>query len=250
MSTPRFHCPAIRAGLVELPPAEAQHALRSLRLRPGDAVELFDGAGLTAAGVLQPNTEPSAGGKRQRGAAARVAVEAVRHTPPPARRLTLLTAACKGDRLDFLIEKSTELDVWRIELCQFERSVVRVGAGHADGLARRAIEACKQCGRAWAPQIGAGRSLAAALEDWRRDDAAAALLVADPSDDAIGFSKWLRDAQASERAAIVIGPEGGVAPAESVRLNELGAIRVRLGPHVLRVETAALAAAACFAAVQ
>lgn len=76
-------------------------------------------------------------------------------TPPP-RSLTLIVAGCKGPRLRWMVEKCTELGVSELCLAEFERSVVRVSEGHAQKLRTTAIEACKQCGRAWLPEIRCG----------------------------------------------------------------------------------------------
>jgi hypothetical protein len=79
------------------------------------------------------------------------------------RTLTLLVAACKGPRLDFLVEKCTELGVTRLVLTEFTRGVVHIGRRHAEKLRRTAIAAGKQCGRSWLPEIEAEMDLPAAL---------------------------------------------------------------------------------------
>jgi len=242
-----FYCPALRPGLVELDDDQARHAGHSLRLRSGDKLTLFDGHGQVAAGTVQPETigpEP----KRRRGGRLptprRVRVDAVTQVPPPPRSLTLVVAACKGGRLDWLVEKCTELGVTTICLCDFERSVVHVGAQHIERLRRVAIEACKQCRRAWLPQL----RIAASLHEACRSSAARRLLAAHPDPAVPKLGEYLQtEGQLEGRLAVVIGPEGGLSPPELEHLTGAGAQLVRLGEHILRVETAAMVVAAVWA---
>jgi 16S rRNA (uracil1498-N3)-methyltransferase len=236
MREPWIYCPTLQVGQLALDDAEARHALRSLRLRPGDRVTVFDGCGRLGSGVIQTG--------RAGGGQAAVLVESEQGVPPPARTLTLIVAACKGPRLEWLAEKCTELGVSRLLLTEFERSVVHTGPQHVTRLRRTAIEACKQCRRAWLPQIEAGLSLADAVVA----AADAALLVAHPTADAPRLATWLnQQASALSHVATVVGPEGGLSPAELDRLRSAGGQLVRIAEHILRVETAALAVAATWA---
>jgi 16S rRNA (uracil1498-N3)-methyltransferase len=251
MQPPWLYCPQLAAGAVALDESEARHARLSLRLKPGDAVALFDGRWGVAHGKLaedaagEARPSPAARSVRKHGLRTIVVVERIESIPPPARRLTLIVAACKGPRLDFLVEKCTELGATRLVFAEFERSVVRLGSTHVEKLRRTAIEACKQCGRAWLPEIEASLTLADAVK--HRADAA--LLIAHPAADAAPLGTWLQQhREAAGDIAVVIGPEGGLAPDELHSLLAAGAQPVRLGEHVLRVETAAVAAAATWAA--
>lgn len=249
MSEPLFYCAELSADRVTLDERESHHALHSLRMRPGNRVALFDGRGGIAQGVLR-ETDPAnaadrrARPKRQRNAT--VDITHVKRVDPPPLRLTLIVAGCKGPRLTWMVEKCTELGVTRLLLTEFERSVVHVGPGHVEKLQRTAIEACKQCGRVWLPTIEAGRSLQDAL---RTATAQGALLVAEPADNAEPLSTWLHahKTTAADLTAIV-GPEGGLTPSELDFLKASGAATVRLADHILRVETAAIAVAANWAA--
>jgi 16S rRNA (uracil1498-N3)-methyltransferase len=159
--------------------------------------------------------------------------------------LTLVVPGCKGARLDWLIEKATELGVSRFILAEFERTVVHTRPQHGRKLERTAIAACKQCHRAWLPQIQSGVALGQAVQAV----ADAALLVAHLSGDAPPLAKWLAAHHSTTaNLAVVIGPEGGLAPAELDALMAAGGQLVCLAEHTLRVETAALAVAACWAA--
>jgi len=249
MSEPRFYCPQLAPGLVTLDQAESQHALRSLRLRPGDQAVLFDGNGRIAHGVLQASRAAAAPAGRRRTVRGRLtasfAVERVLCEPPPGRTLTLIVAGCKGPRLTWMIEKLTELGVTTIVLAEFERSVVHPQAAHAARLRRTALEAAKQSRRAWLPQIECAATLDAALAGRR----SGRLLVAHPGDEALPLATRLHaQTLTDEHVTAVVGPEGGLSDAELRALGQAGAELVRLAPTILRVETAALAVAANWAA--
>jgi len=208
-----------------------------LRLRPGDRVELFDGQGGHATATLVDEAAPGRGARRGGGAV--VEVGDVRVEPVPARRLTLCVAACKGPRLDWLVEKCTELGVDRIHLAAFERSVVHVRAAHVARLLKVAVEACKQCGRNRLPLLSAGDAWPLAPAPDER------LVVCDP-DASATIGEYIASGPGALTA--VIGPEGGLTDAEHDCLRSMQAVPVRLAAHVLRVETAAVAVAATWAA--
>ncbi|MCA9243643.1 MAG: 16S rRNA (uracil(1498)-N(3))-methyltransferase [Phycisphaerales bacterium] len=233
MSRPRFYVPELSEGLIALPTEEARHARRSLRLRAGDVVELFDGVGRSALATLEPE-----GDDRHHGVSVRV--DRVRAEPERSEQLTIIVAACKGPRLTAMIEKLTELGVDEIVLTRFERSVVLLKASSAEKLARTALEACKQCGRNRVPRIRAGGDLMRDVAVWRAGRATeSAIVLADQNGDGpapLGVKS----------TAVVIGPEGGVTDSERADLVAQGAVPMRLARHILRVETAAIAAAARF----
>lgn len=239
MGAPRFYVTDLHLPTLELPAAESRHAVLSLRLSAGDPIELFDGRG----GVAQ--AEIIAGADKGRGKNARgvlVRLKAVRQESPPQRTLTLIVAGCKGARLDWLIEKCTELDVTRIVLADFERSVVHVSGNHVDKLLRTAIEACKQCGRNRLPELAAGIALAKVpLEGCDR------LLICDPTESVDWLSNHM--VPVCNQVAAVIGPEGGLSSADLDYLRHRGGRTVRLSQSVLRVETAAITAAAIWSGV-
>lgn len=246
MSFPRFYCARLAPGGLELDEAESRHALQTLRLRPGDELELFDGRGASARAVLIETDALAAhrGGKKARKAAALVRVSEVREVQPRGRRLTLITAACKGDRLDWLVEKGTELGVARFIFAEFERSVVHSSAEQGVRLSRTALEACKQSRNLWLPEITAGVSLTQALAT-----APSPLVVAHLSHGAAMLGDYLAQANGGiSQLTAVIGPEGGLTDAEVALLRQRGATVIRLAPTILRVETAALAVAANWAA--
>jgi len=211
-------------------PAEERHHLEVRRARPGDAVELLDGRGAVGQGVLV-----AAG----RSWAVDVATVAHRAPQPP---LSLLVGAGDRDRFGWLVEKAVELGVTRLTPLETVRSrnvATRIRAEHHDKLGRRAVEALKQSGGAWALEVAGPVPVAAAVAQ-----------VTEPV-------RWLADpaGQPPEpvgpdtAVAIAVGPEGGFVDDERNVLIQHGFVPVRLGPRILRFETAALAAAA-IAAVQ
>ncbi len=240
MREPWLYCADLHPGRNVLPATESQHALHSLRLRPNDPAVLFDGLGQVGRGVLvddaAPGSRPARSAQRPPPA---FLVETVEVVAAPAHTLTLIVPGCKGPRLDWLIEKGTELGVSRFVLTEFAHSVVHAGPQHVRKLARTAVEACKQCQRPRLPRIDAVGSLAEAVKAVAGDT----LLVAhvDPQ------SPSLAEHPTTPRLAVVIGPEGGLAPAELDALSAAGGQVIRLAEHILRVETAALAVAAQWA---
>ncbi|MBL8878290.1 MAG: 16S rRNA (uracil(1498)-N(3))-methyltransferase [Phycisphaerales bacterium] len=235
----RFYCPVLRVGIVELDVDESRHALTSLRLRPGDRAELFDGIGGLAIGEF--TGDPGERGKHRGGPTARLAVSEVQRAAAPPQRFEVLTAAPKGSRLDWLIEKCTELGAAAVSFLDFERSVARPSESAAAKHRRATIEASKQCGRLWLPELSAGLSLRETVD---RFDGLVALC--DPSPEAQPFAEWLAEHRKNPRLGVLVGPEGGISPGELAWLAEREVPRVRISSTILRVETAAVAAVAAW----
>jgi len=220
---------------IELAPEEARH-VRVLRLEAGARVELCDAAGRAFLGELD------ASGR---------CVKALEEAAPDARasrgpRLVLATAWPKGKRAAVLVEKCAELGVHAIVPLQCERGVVKKGED-SEGLARLrriAAEAAKQSGRRDAPEIGEARTLDAALDG---APSGTLIVLLDPRAE-ISFSEVLAQKPTPSEILCLVGPEGGFTPEETRTAAARGAQRARLGPHVLRVETACIAACAVAAA--
>jgi 16S rRNA (uracil1498-N3)-methyltransferase len=254
MALPRFYAPLVAGEVVALDAEQSRHALQSLRLRPGDEVVLFDGKGLEARARLRSQANGDGGTRKgaDKRRLAEVDLIAIEQHPRPTHALTLYVAGCKGPRLAWLVEKCTELGATRLAFTEFERSVVCVSAAHAEKLGRTAIEACKQCGRSWLPSIDAGLAFADLVRDRaaaESDAAAEKLLVAHPRTyDGWSLTSWL-GSNAWTNVGVVIGPEGGLTDAEVEALRDAGAVPVHLAENILRIETAAVSAAAIWAAV-
>jgi 16S rRNA (uracil1498-N3)-methyltransferase len=232
VAEPRFFIETdLAAGAtVDLPANVAHHAAHVLRLRDGDPVVLFNGQGGESTGRL-------AARGRQVELTGHAAVE--RESPVA---VTLVQAWIATDKLEWTVEKATELGVARIVLAVTRRSVVRLDAARLSRRVERlreiAIAACCQCGRNRVPSIVAFGDLAAALAD---AGAGATGIALQPD-----ASRSLVDIAAATPGplAIAVGPEGGFDADEFALLRRAGFELARLGPRVLRTETAGLAALA------
>jgi len=246
MSRTRLFVPAarLRGERVTLTGDEHRHVARVLRARPGDALTLFDGAGLeidaTVVSVDARQAELALGTRRELATAAAVAV-------------TLLVAVPRGERLEWIIQKTTELGVERIVPLVTARSVARPDTRPTARWEKIAREAARQCGRADVPRVGAPVPLVAALEapdlpatrfalwESERGHSLGAALAR------IDFSTRSDVARAAESpgrpgpgVALLVGPEGGFAAEEIASARAADFVAVGLGPRILRVETAAI----------
>jgi 16S rRNA (uracil1498-N3)-methyltransferase len=213
----------------------ATHLARVLRLRAGDAVTLFNGDGRDYSGRLAGLT------KRE----ARVGVETAGNVEPePPLAIALAVGVSRGERMDFVIQKAVELGVAGILPLLTERSVVRLDAERADR--RHAhwrgvlVAACEQSGRRRLPVL----EPAVAWRAWTLPADGMRLLL-DPSAEA----SLPMLAAPRGRVTLLVGPEGGLTEAERTRATRGGFTPVRLGPRILRTETAPLAALAAIQAL-
>jgi len=232
MGTPRVYvdAPLASGSEIALPPETAAHLTRVLRLRPDDAVVLFNGDGRDHAGrLLAARREDT-----------RVLVgSAGEAEPEPLLRLHLAVGMSRGERMDFVIQKAVELGVASIRPLFTERSVVRLDAERLDRRREHwhgvLVAACEQSGRRRLPHLHPAQALA----DWLPTVAGTALLL-DPQ-----ARRSLADLPAPEGAAtLLVGPEGGLSADERARAVSAGFVSVQLGPRILRTETAPLAALA------
>ncbi len=225
-----------------LPAGPSAHLLRVLRLRPGSGLTLFNGRGGEFAATL-------ADAARSR---ARLAV-GVRHDieRESPLQLTLLQGIARGERMDQIVQKATELGVQRIVPLACEFSVVRLDAaklgqrlGHWRAVA---IAACEQCGRNRLPQVDPPLDLAAACNAVAAGadgpDMLRLLLQPQSTASLVAMTAGLRG------AVLLIGPEGGLSEGEQRLALQSGFRACRLGPRVLRTETASLAALAALQAL-
>lgn len=207
---------------------EERHHLKVRRAALGERVRLLDGSGGVGEGVLVRGDSGFS-----------VAVEILTSFPePPA--FVLVVGAGDKERFGWLAEKSAELGVTELAPLKSERTrsvAAGIREGHVAALQRRARQAIKQSGAPWAPRVSAPI------------DVRTAALLGEPQ------FRWVADAHGEPppqlpRGApivVVVGPEGGLVPAEVEALHATGFQRVRLAPDLLRFETAALAAAAVVA---
>jgi 16S rRNA (uracil1498-N3)-methyltransferase len=243
MREPRVFVATPLAGRSEvlLPDQAAEHVARVLRLRAGASVVLFDGTGGEYAAELA--TTGRDGVRATLGAWRAIECESP-------LRVTLLQALARGEKMDLVVQKATELGVARIVPVAAERSVVQLDGGRAERRVEHwravAISACEQCGRNRLPELEAASPLAEALRRLDADNAAAARLWLEP-----GAERSLVAAAAGQRELVLlVGPEGGFSPAEGDLAQRAGFRAASLGPRVLRTETAALAALAALGATE
>jgi 16S rRNA (uracil1498-N3)-methyltransferase len=225
----RCYCPDLpQEGLVSLSGDETHHLARVRRLGSGARVVLFDGRGTRCEAEVTAV---------DRGRVELRIVGEPEVEPAPPCALTLATAYPKGQRLDWLVEKATELGVERLQGLLTERSVVDPRATKLERLRRIVVEASKQCGRNRLMAIEEPMT----WTDYLARESAPARFLADPGGLPVSASARV---VAGQRAAVAIGPEGGFTAAEAALASQAGWQSVRIGHTILRIETAALAASA------
>ncbi len=221
----------LAAGTVTLTGPEGHHAAAVRRLRAGERADVSDGAGRLAEGVVTGVGKDSV----------TIDIAVVHTVPAPSPRLAVAQALPKGDRGELAVELMTEVGVDEVIPWAAERSVTRWQAERgAKALARwraTAREAAKQSRRAWLPEVADLASTAALA----RRAAAGCAIILEASAAAKLHELPLPD---SGEILLLVGPEGGISPAERAALRAAGALEARLGPTVLRTSTAGAAAAA------
>jgi len=218
-----------------LPQQQAHHAVRVLRLKAGDAVVLFNGDGAEYAAIIS-----EAG--RDRLALEVTGRTAVDRESPLA--VTLAQAVSGGERMDYTVQKAVELGAAAIQPLTAERSVVRLqgerAAKRTEHWQSVVVASCEQCGRNRLPQVLPLLAFDAYLAGQAaRRDGALRLMLSPRS--ARGLREFDRPAGA---IVLLAGPEGGFSPPEERAAGQAGFLPARLGPRVLRTETAAVAALA------
>jgi 16S rRNA (uracil1498-N3)-methyltransferase len=216
-------------GPLVLSGAEGRHAAVVRRLRPGERVDVGDGAGLIAScvvtGVHRDQLE--------------LAVESRREVPRPRPSITVIQAIPKGDRGELAVEEMTEVGVDTIVPWAAERAVpVWRDQKGATRWRAKAREAAKQAERAWIPEVTDLVMTAAAAS--LIEGAGIAFLLEPGAADPLAAVNPPEDGE----LIVVVGPEGGISAAESAELAAAGAKPYRLGPSVLRTSTAGAVAAA------
>jgi 16S rRNA (uracil1498-N3)-methyltransferase len=232
----RLHIPALRSGLVILDDVQAHHARNVLRLENGDAVELFDDAGRTASGELE--IEPSG----------HVAVRVARVNEPAKSQFSWSVAAAvpKGERADWMVEKLSELGAARYIPLIAERSVVQPkGEGKRQRWIRLATESAKQSRRVGVMHVEEPMALDALLKSLAAEPVPQSAWFLDTGDSAVPIRQLLLSPQPPSKLLLLIGPEGGWTAGEIDKMLSAHLTAVSLTKTTLRIETAAVAAAAC-----
>jgi 16S rRNA (uracil1498-N3)-methyltransferase len=233
MSTSRLFSPIqLRANAaLSFGSEQARYVGRVLRLRPGDALTVFDGNGGEYPAIIGTIT------KQELNLSVGEHISRSAESP---LRIRLVQGVSRGERMDIVVQKATELGVQRISPVLTDFSVVKLepdrAAKRRDHWQKVAQSACEQCRRNIVPAIDAPQSLL----DWFGDNAGSdklqLILRADARDSMPAINMPGSD------LTILIGPEGGFSEAEYERATVAGLRAVRLGPRIMRTETAALAA--------
>jgi 16S rRNA (uracil1498-N3)-methyltransferase len=229
----RLYCDVALAPGAEiaLPEAAARHAVTVLRLQVGDTLNLFNGSGGEYSARLV------AVSKREARVRLIEFLASERESPVT---ITLALGISAGERMDYSLQKATELGVAAIQPLATERSVVRLAGERADKRLAHwqhvVTAACEQCGRNRVPAIEACGDLRAGL-NLAASNAPGVVLQPDAAESLGDLAR-----AAASSIAVAVGPEGGFDPAELELAARAGYRPVRLGPRVLRTETAGLAA--------
>jgi len=220
---------------LELPGRQAHYLRHVLRLRSGHNVVVFDGQGHECVAEIDTLTRD---GAKLRITSTRAPI------PEPELDLTLFQGIAKSEAMDLIVQKATELGVRSIAPVVTEFSVVKVDAQRIrrrlEHWQRIANSACEQSGRHAPPLIREPQPLERGLENLAQPSTR---LVLDPAAERT-FGHGITLEQRATPVSILIGPEGGLSERDLLLADKAGFERARLGPRILRVETAAIAACA------
>jgi 16S rRNA (uracil1498-N3)-methyltransferase len=224
------------AGIPAITGAEAHHCRNVLRLEPGDKVVVFDGRGRELTAEIA-SVEGS-------GIQLRKLTEA--QTPPLRCQITLGQAIPKGKNMDLIVQKAVEIGAAEIAPILSDRTIVRLDEESAASKQAKwqtvAIEAAKQCGQNWLPQVHVPQTMSQFFQQHRRFDLQ---LIGSLQSDAVHLKRILAEyfTEQGDRPTSVlmlVGPEGDFTPAELSLARSQGCRPITLGPIVLRVETASI----------
>src|SRR6266403_817901 len=216
--------------------SEAHHARDVLRMKRGDKAVLFNGQGREITGKIVELERDKISLRKLHET----------ETPPLRCRITLGQAIPKGKNMDLIVQKAVEIGAAEIAPILSDRTVVRLDDENAASKQAKwqsiAIEAAKQCGQNWLPQVQTPKTLAQFFQDHRRFDLQ---LIGSLQSDAVHLKKILAQfsAEHGDRPSSVlmlVGPEGDFTPAELSLARSHGCRPITLGPIVLRVETASI----------
>lgn len=243
MATPRFYIAPEKWQLdrLALEATEAHHCREVLCMQPGEKLVVFNGHGHEATAEIVSASKDS------------IALRVSQHgkTPPLACAITLGQAVPKGKNMELIVEKATELGAAAIVPLLSERTVVQIDVADAarkrEKWQRVAIEAAKQCGQNWLPEVAAPLGIKRFFESAARFDL---MLIASLQPGARHLKEILAESERPEllppaqssprRVLVLVGPEGDFTPAEMNLAKSAGCHPMTLGPIILRTETAAL----------
>jgi 16S rRNA (uracil1498-N3)-methyltransferase len=235
---PRFYIPSphIENGLLKIEGDEVRHIRKVLRLKTGDEIFVFDGLGREFEGMIIEERRTSVMVKIQRSLSPR------RDSP---LEVTLAQSLLKGEKMDYLIQKATELGIKEIIPFFSSRSVPLLEKSRSLRRHHRwekiAVEASKQCGRGVVPKIESLQTYSDMLRSASTDHLRLILWERD----GIKLKEMLKGSKERKKIFFVIGPEGGFSQDEIEKAEKAGFVAVTLGKRILRAETASL----CFLSI-
>lgn len=229
MRIPRLHVADLTTSMdsIQLSEDRSHYLSRVLRLGPGDKLRVFDGQGSEFEATVQ------GGGRSATIIQIGRRIEALAESP---LAITVAQGLCRGDRMDWVLQKGTELGVQSFQTLTTARSTVRLGGNRLEKRMRHwqavVVSACEQCGRATVPRV----SEPAAVGTYLGELEGQAMYLDPKSPDRV------RDLQLSTRSLVLmVGPEGGFTEDERQLMKAQGIRGINLGPRILRTETAGLA---------
>ncbi len=232
MTAPRFYFPPPLppGSTLELPPEAAHHAHRVLRLRVNDPVQVFDGEG----GALDAKIGEISG----RRVMLHELQTCMTNVESPLH-IVLVQAMCSSEKMDWVVQKATELGAAEIQPVQTQRSVARLSGERAEKRVAHwrsvAIAACEQSGRNVLPRIHAPQDFGAWLAGVQGSRGSKFILLPE------GGIPLREQSLPPNDAVLLVGPEGGFSVEETLMAQHSGFVPIRLGARVLRTETAAMA---------
>lgn len=234
---PKFFTTNINENKAVIDSEDVRHIKNVLRLKIGDEVEVCDGKGCDYGCEISDI--------KDKEIVCIIKEKRFADTEPPVR-LTLYQGLPKASKMDYIIQKNTELGISKIVPCELARCVVKLddsksAAKKTARWQKIAEEAAKQCGRGIIPEVSEPISLKSAIESLKKEDLAFALYECE-SDQSL--KKTLTENKNAKSVGFLIGPEGGFDPAEIELLHKSGIKSIGLGKRILRTETAGEAVSA------
>jgi len=212
------------AGAITVSGEEAHHALRVRRLEVGDAIEVLDGKGLVAHTRIQSTA------KTRDGWSMALAIDRLEHVPRPVPSISVASSTPKGARIEDVVDGLSQVGASGWHPLLTRRTVVDPREGKLERLERVAIEAMKQCGRAWRLDLGPTQRFTDFLKSPGH------VIMADASGEPYAPT-------GANDITLLIGPEGGWEQTEIDLARSSGVTLARFGPHIMRTEVAAVVAA-------
>jgi len=213
--------------------SEAKHLSKVLRIKEGEKVLVLDGLGSSYLIQLEEVAEEGVRGR---------ILEEISLASEPPLEVTLVQSILKGEKMDWVVQKATELGITRFVPLVSDRTIVKLNPAKALDRQKRwekiAQEAVKQCGRALVPEIAPVKTLEEVIKEFAEGEL---VILPWEGEQAQGLKEVLEESSQPQKVSFFIGPEGGFSQEEVEKAQRAGAKVVSLGPRILRAETAALA---------